>query len=362
MKVLIIDDIPDSVKAIEDHCHENSWECYRTDFDDAYQQLGTFSPDVVILDWKGDPDGTENGRPILDFIWSVAFRPVIIFSGYAQFLLEDEVIKGCIESSSFVQLIGKGDEQDVINALENLASYATALTDFRSDVGSVLIESYNIIEYLKAEQEVTKESIEYVLARRLGAYFEEKYTASISPSWVQYIYPPVNESLVVCDVLKKSERVAEVGSPEDYALILSPSCDLYTGNGREAKIKKVLCAHCMSKEAFHEHELKAEPSKSKIKNVGGKLTQGYRESFVPLPKLGNVIPYMTVDLKDIELIDIKEIAVTENKINENEKYYRVASIASPFREQIVWAHMLNSCRPGVPERNMELWAKDILTV
>lgn len=33
-----------------------------------------------------------------------------------------------------------------------------------------------------------------------------------------------------------------------------------------------------------------------------------------------------------------------------------------FREQIVWAYMQNSCRPGVPDRNTKLWAKEILTL
>ena len=45
---------------------------------------------------------------------------------------------------------------------------------------------------------------------------------------------------------------------------------------------------------------------------------------------------------------------------EQHDYFRVASVDSPFREQIVWAYMINSCRPGMPDRNMDLWAKELM--
>ena len=77
------------------------------------------------------------------------------------------------------------------------------------------------------------------------------------------------------------------------------------------------------------------------------------------------------EMDDMEILKVtKKIGITpeqlkllnnlsEKEINENTKYYRVASVNSPFREQIVWAHMINSCRPGMPERNMDEWAEGI---
>lgn len=35
---------------------------------------------------------------------------------------------------------------------------------------------------------------------------------------------------------------------------------------------------------------------------------------------------------------------------------------SPFREQIIWNYMQTSCRPGVPDRNVTAWAKDIANI
>jgi CTP synthase len=132
-------------------------------------------------------------------------------------------------------------------------------------------------------------------------------------------------------------------------------------NGRTPKVSHALCAHCYSKDVFHGIELKSEPKTKNVESVSGKLNLGYNGAYVAVPGFSNVIPYMTVDLKNIELIPLSQIALSEGNVNENTEYVRVASISSPFREQIVWAHMQNACRPGVPDRNTQLWAKEILT-
>ena len=45
--------------------------------------------------------------------------------------------------------------------------------------------------------------------------------------------------------------------------------------------------------------------------------------------------------------------------DDNTYYLRMCSIDSPFREQIIWNYMQTSCRPGVPDRNVDNWAVDI---
>lgn len=67
---------------------------------------------------------------------------------------------------------------------------------------------------------------------------------------------------------------------------------------------------------------------------------------------------MTVDLKKVELVAISDIALSLSTCG-NHPYVRIISIDSPFREQIVWAHMQNSCRPGVPDRDTENWAMEL---
>ena len=136
---------------------------------------------------------------------------------------------------------------------------------------------------------------------------------------------------------------------------------MYYSEERIPKVTHALCARCYAKEKFHERELTDKPKEKDINSVISKLNSGFNKSFVPLPGFSNIIPYMTADLKMIDLLPLNEIAVNPSEITDETKHYRVASICSPFREQIVWAHLQNSCRPGVPDRNMEIWAKELLT-
>ncbi|MGN0716680.1 hypothetical protein, partial [Treponema berlinense] len=68
-----------------------------------------------------------------------------------------------------------------------------------------------------------------------------------------------------------------------------------------------------------------------------------------------------VNLKDLHFVELSSIAIKSNDIdNLKHKFVRIASLNSPYREQIVWAHMVNSCRPGVPDRDYKSWAEALL--
>ncbi len=67
-------------------------------------------------------------------------------------------------------------------------------------------------------------------------------------------------------------------------------------------------------------------------------------------------------MKELEFVPLKNIATNKEMITYgSHTHYRVVSLDSPFREQIMWAHMQISCRPGVPDRDTFNWASDILT-
>lgn len=361
MKVLIIDDIEDTVKGIVDSCEDHKWECKTSDFDDAYKCIFEFDPDVIILDWREDAENIDVGETVLSNIWRNGFRPLIIFTANAKLLNIDSKL----QESNMIKVISKGDEDPVIEQLEALEKFASALELYRKDMGKALITALNSIENMKAQPGVEERAIEYVLSKRTSSFFDKEYVSSLPPAWVQYLCPPVNVSLNVCDVIRikhKDVNWDAEGQPEEYLLVLTPSCDMSVEGGRTPKVSHVLCAHCCEKEVFHGKGLSSNPKQKNITEVTKGLTAGYNSSKVALPGLTNVIPYLTVDLKKIELVAISEIAINISTINDSDKYVRVASIASPFREQIVWAHMQNSCRPGVPDRNFELWAKEILTI
>jgi CTP synthase len=51
--------------------------------------------------------------------------------------------------------------------------------------------------------------------------------------------------------------------------------------------------------------------------------------------------------------------IAYESIGENKEYIKIASIDSPFREAIIWAYMQINCRPGLPDRNFDLWTQQI---
>lgn len=359
MKVLIIDDIEDSVKGIRDSCEEKGWETRLVDFGEAYSAIMEFDPDVIILDWREDTDQLDLGSPILDNIWKSTFRPVVLFSANAGII----DVSSKQNKSAMLKVYLKGDEAPVIDFLQRIERFASSLAVYRGNMSDALIASLNAVDYLCDCESIDEAAVSYVLSKRTSSFFDDCYISELSPSWVQYLCPPLSDCLNVCDIIRKisaEEHMDAVGNPEEYRLVLTPSCDMQHSQGREAKVTHVLCAQCFPKEVFHSFGLSDNPSKNHRDTVRKSLNQGYRNSMVPLPGFTNIIPFMTADLKKPELIRLNEIATSRTTITGTTAYYRVASICSPFREQIVWAHLQDSCRPGVPDRNMDLWAEEIL--
>ena len=360
MKVLIIDDIPDTVKDIVETCAEKGWEEKTVGFSESYGSIIDFDPDVVILDWKQDADDDDIGENILDKIWGIAFRPIIVFSANAAIIDIEEKKK----QSNMLSLIPKGDEGPVIDKLTDVEKMATSLSAYRKTMGNALISSLNSVKFLKSVSDEEIEAVEYVLSKRAAAFFDDQYMSALAPAWVEYICPPVSSSLIVCDIIKKNNDPKTAfcaGDPEEYWIVLTPSCDLCEHNDKPARATHALCAQCGKKDVFHKYELRPTPKKDHIEHVRRDLAQGYNDALVSLPGLTSVLPYMTIELKKTQLIPLTDIAASVSSVNEATKYIRIASVSSPFREQIVWAHMINSCRPGVPDRNFDLWAKELLT-
>ena len=359
MKILIIDDNELSVKGIIDYCNNNHWENKRIDFNDAYSYIFEYDPDIIILDWREDSDKIDSGEQILDAIWNTTFRPVVLFTANKSII----DVSSKQKESNMLTIIEKGDETPVYDYLSEMEPFITELTNFRRSMSRALISSLNAVDFFK-KVDTDASAIEYMLSKRVSAFFDKDYISELSPSFVQYLCPPISSCLGVCDVIRQYNAEKDLdssGNPEEYLIILTPSCDLYKSQNRHPKVKKAICAKCRSKDKFHNCGLSDEPTADDINTVKTMLNTGYNNKYVPLPGIPSILPFMTVDLKKIDLIKIDEIALDKESINSKTKYIRIASIISPFKEQIVWAHMLNSCRPGVPDRQMDIWAKELLT-
>ena len=65
---------------------------------------------------------------------------------------------------------------------------------------------------------------------------------------------------------------------------------------------------------------------------------------------------MAANLRDLELISITDIG----KEDSGADFFRIASLDSPFRELVAWAYMQTACRPGLPDRKVKAWCKEIV--
>ena len=147
----------------------------------------------------------------------------------------------------------------------------------------------------------------------------------------------------------------ERDNPESYRVVLSPSCDLQKDESRSRKpLEKILVVSCVNINQYlsYKNLSKSTPENEFKTNLPSSLSNTGSERFIPLPGLKGIIPNMACDLKRLEMIPY-------DNIGKDKEYSNVASIDSPFREAITWAYMQVNCRPGLPDRNFDLWTQQI---
>ena len=351
MKLLIIEDDPTAVKGIKDNFEDIGWTVLNSDFERALENIRKEQPDIIVMDWMEDlDDNKDRGRAIFNETHNL---PIIIYSGIASALEVDE-----IENNPFIEKIPKGDEQDVISKINEWEKYIKVVSEIKNQFDEAVSYMMASLKPVIALSTYPGENvIKYMLNRQASEFFGSKIVDDeTNPTWTQYLYPPSSKTLLVADILKS--RIED-----KYFVLLTPSCDMARSNGDT----NVLLATCTDAYKFHDYgQLQNfDPSSSKgtqkIETVSKMLSYGYNSYRISLPELPNVFSYLTVNLKDLHFVKLSTIAVnTKNIDSSKHEYVRIASINSPYREQIVWAHMVNSCRPGVPDRDYKKWAENIL--
>lgn len=362
MKILIIEDNESTVRAICDYVDDNEWEYKLCGFKEAREQVAIMSPEIIIMDWMFDAEAVNEGEPIFQDVYEKNFTPVIIFSAVAETINLPDYIR----NTPLIKVVQKGDEQDVIDLIKKWKDYIIAVRNLRCELNKSLVSSVKAIgNFMKMSEYPGDEVVKHMLNKRVTYFFDKDFVEECMPAWVQYEYPPIQNNLLVADVLRVCSETMDIkqpGNPEEYRVVLTPSCDM----ARPKSGQLILVATCHVANSFSDDaKLKKgetildKSAQDKKEKLIRSLNTGYNYARVALPILPNKIPYMTINLKSIEQIPIGEIALSEDDV-QGKKYYRVASMVSPYREQIVWAHMINSCRPGMPDRNMEEWAEGIM--
>lgn len=365
MRVLMIEDNISTIQGLIDAISDRGWEHKIASFQNAEESIYSFDPDVVVMDWMFDEEDAEKGKPILEHIVSNEFRPVIVFSAHNL----TTVLEDTLKEYKLIDFTRKGDDDSKLaEKIDKWFGAALALSQMRHSMNDALIESAKALDsFQKMEVFPSPEIVSFMLSRRTIQYFEQAEVGDQPPTWIQYVYPPIMNNLLVADIIRVYSEDTDQslpGAPFEYSVVLTPSCDMVN---HDAERFKVLVGHCCDKSRFTDQSLKSSENfdtgkgKDKVDRVVKELQYGYNKAFVALPQLPNVLPYMTLNLKDLDFVPLTEIAQTFESFDKaKQHYYRVASVASPFREQIVWAHMINSCRPGMPIRDTISWAKGIL--
>ena len=364
LKVLFIEDQPDSIKPIVKSLNRNrgDHEYEIKDFSEAANAIETFYPDIIVLDLLAGgstPEPETPGLDTYDVIWNARFCPIIVYSAHPDVLTND---KG---SHPFVKIVQKGryGSRQVKAAITDLMPQVEALRQAEQHIRKEFaLALRDVAPYAfktfsgSAKVSERNEMVIRAGRRRLAAQMDGlSRSGQELVSWEQYLWPPICADLLLGDVLHEVGHPSE--DPNCFRIVITPSCDLVASNGRSPKVKSVLVARC--------HTIKKGIQGTSLGNIGasklkGKLqsdilTHGFFETILPFPELPERIPHMVADLRDLELIPFEQI------VGSNIRFERVASIDSPFRELVSWAYMQIACRPGMPDRDFKGWCQGIMS-
>ena len=360
IRVLVIEDDDDVAKLLIEHLRERDdcYDCRHISFLDAENYIENFLPDVAILDLlSGGNQGEQEpvGRETYLNIWNKRFFPIVIHSA------APEAIEDIKHDHPFIEIVkkGAGSQKKVYDAIvlmkPQLESLREAENKIRLQFSLALRDvAPHAFHIFPREEQKNKRNDMIVRAgrRRLAALIDELAKSDDKIlSWEQYIYPPLDKDLLLGDVLQRKDSPSD--APGSFAIVLTPSCDLVASRNRRPKVDHVLVAACCSiKDGIDKTSLKGiKVNKLKERLSKTILTSGNFEGILPFPSLQGKIPHMVADLKCLDLIPLKIIFDTFN---------RIASIDSPFRELVAWSYMQVACRPGLPDRDFPAWAEDIM--
>ena len=349
--VLFVDDDEEAISPVEDEVASNDSveiQLKRVGFDEVEPEIITFRPDVIVLDiFSGSPaDHMAEGVNKLDQIWEQYFHPIVVYSA-----VPSAVEARKYHSHPFIKYVekGSGSELRVLAEIRGFRPLLEALHSARRRFDDEFSKALRDASPLASSDSERVEVVERMARRRMAALIDETDAAvgSVRP-WEQYVFPPVTKNLRQGDVLRR--RGCEP-IPEHYHIVLTPSCDLVASDGRLPKVERVLLARCVDMgSALKRIGVQGKSSRARGR-IGTLLSTGFERQIIPFPALSDKIPLMAADVRDLDLLSFEHI---------RRDYDVVASVDSPFREAIAWAYVQIAARPGLPDRDTESWANQIV--
>ena len=177
-------------------------------------------------------------------------------------------------------------------------------------------------------------------------------------AWERFVVPPLGSHLLTGDILC---RDIEHADEDDFRLVLSPSCDLVVRRNGRAAVDRVLVARCEEITRLGKYQLTAgrHLSDDMKENLLPLLTEGMVGHFLPIPEFRGQVPPMVANVKRLELLGWREVQLEGEEdggqLPADQRFRRVASTDSPFREMVVWAYLRVAGRPGLPDVDVNGW-------
>jgi hypothetical protein len=353
--VLMVDDYEGVAETVKDTVRKAKIRGlkfdYETDFSKGFKRIKDKKPDIVILDKFLGPPQEDNaaGEPLWGKIWKENFCPIIIYTAG-----EDSLEPSPPKDHPFIRILkkGRGSDQNVVKCIKDFIPHVDAMHRVHSEINNILRETLKDTAPYVLQGKTTDlhqpEILSRTARRRVAAMMDESLlTGGTLFDWERYVIPPIGRDPCIGDVLRT------VGSdPNDasaYRIILSPSCDMVTGQRRVSRSLVAKCCDCCMFAIkglgwkYDTHD--SDKVRNRLKTA---LTQSNCEGFLSLPELPGILPHMSLNLRDLDLIELDKIGDHDNAKVEFE---RIVSIDSPFREQIAWAYLQIAGRPGLPDRD-----------
>jgi hypothetical protein len=244
----------------------------------------------------------------------------------------------------------QGSDTEVAGHLETFMPHVQAIRGVNKEISAVtqgaLRDVCLPIWAAQLESPDREDILKRATRRRVAATMDMAMvsTGKSMHDWEQYIVPAIGPDLLTGDLLHIVSR--DPKDPSSYRLVLSPSCDMVTGEGRRP-LTNVLVARCEDVRGFVKAAgLDTAPEKTLRDKLPGFLTRDQCGGYIALPELPGLIPVMAACLKELELL---ERGIIGNSEGAGITYVRWASVDSPFRERVAWAYLQISGRPGMPE-------------
>lgn len=370
---LIIDNRLDEIEELKNDLENKGISVISVNNSNDAQKLIKCRPEInfIILDWYLNEENSMESKLFLSDLSNYLFVPIIIYT--KQGMIEP---KGFIEERGLQRIVRVLDKRDIdgdliFQEMENWIQENPELKIFlkwsfevEKNINQVLWNIYgletdglkSLIRTIKTDEDVSYMPVEYdlvgifikVLLRKL--HDTEKLIHSISGNvcelldesapldpkkmeifhtFERYISPPVSGPVWTGDIL--------VTSDDEYFVIVTPTCDLCNN-----KIDNVLL---LGATPFGKYRIEKSINPQKAENlIKNKTDVSHYLPYVPDCPDGLLCRFDNISYINIE--DIKD-DITD------EKYIRIATIDSPFIENLIQRMNAYLMRLGVRDLGKE---------